>query len=190
MDEDIFAYFDSVVIGGDCDWLQSAVECANAMYHLNGHLYYKIRTAKDRELTRINQAKYRKRHPDKVRLRGLKREDRKRNYPHKFTDKDWKHAVTYFNGCCAVCGRQLKDLFGTHTAAMDHWIPISSPNCPGTVPTNIVPLCHGEMGCNNLKSGKDAETWVLETYGKIKGKKILKRINDYFASLQPIGKAA
>lgn len=97
-----------------------------------------------------------------------------------FSDNDWQRAIDYFHGCCAVCGRQLSDLFGEHTAGMDHWIPISSPGCPGTIPENIVPLCHGIDGCNNHKHAKDPEQWLNERYGKRKAKRILERINAYF----------
>lgn len=96
-----------------------------------------------------------------------------------FTTQQWHYALDYFRGCCAVCGRQLKDLFGTHTVAQDHWIPLSSPNCPGTTVTNIVPLCHGEDGCNNSKKDRDPLEWLVWKYGKSKGMQIFKRVEAY-----------
>ena len=68
---------------------------------------------------------------------------------------------------------------------MDHWIPASdpSPDNPGTVPTNIIPLCHGIDSCNQSKSNKSAATWLTERYGPRKAAVILTRIEGYFASL-------
>lgn len=109
-----------------------------------------------------------------------KRRSIKRGLPTKFTALDWQRAIEYFNGCCAVCGRPLRDLFGSHTESMDHWIPLSSPNCPGTIPENIVPLCHGLGGCNNSKRDKAASVWLTERFGKRGAREVLKRIETYF----------
>lgn len=109
-----------------------------------------------------------------------KRRTALRQLPSTLTARDWEIALVYFNGCCAVCGRQLKDLFGTHTAAADHWIPVASPDCPGTTPTNIVPLCHGEGGCNNLKYATLPAVWLTRKFGKRKANEILARVEAYF----------
>lgn len=99
-----------------------------------------------------------------------------------FTARDWERTLSYFNGCCAVCGRQLDDLFGTHTAAADHWQPIKRGGA--NTPDNIIPLCHskkaGANGCNNSKLDKDPVQWLIERYGKRKAKAILGRIEAYF----------
>jgi hypothetical protein len=100
--------------------------------------------------------------------------------PNAFTQADWKHALAYFNGCCAICGRP-PGLW--HTIAADHWIPLKSPSCPGTIPQNIVPLCHGIEGCNNTKASRDPDKWLIEKFGKRKAAKILKRIAAYFESI-------
>ncbi len=108
------------------------------------------------------------------------RRERKRKLVKDFTPSDWQRALNYFNGCCAVCGRPLADLFGTRTASYDHWIPVVSPDCPGTIPTNIVPLCSGLDGCNQSKGSKIADEWLVEKFGKRKAAQILKRVNAYF----------
>lgn len=97
------------------------------------------------------------------------------------TLEQWEYALNYFHGCCAVCGRQLKDLLGTHTAAQDHWQPLSKGG--DTTALNIVPLCHGLGGCNNKKSNKLPDEWLVAEFGKRKANKILKRIQEYFNSL-------
>lgn len=103
-----------------------------------------------------------------------------------YTMSDWQRALDYFHGCCAVCGRPLRDLFGTHTASKDHWIPLSSPDCPGTIPANIVPLCHGVDGCNNRKNATMPDEWLQRQYGKRKAAAILRRIAEFFEWVESV----
>jgi hypothetical protein len=149
-----------------------------SIYHAE---HYREHREEISEKTRI----HRRLHIDVKRVNNRNRVARKKSLPATFTKRDWQRAVEYFHGRCAVCGRQVNDLFGTHTLSLDHWIPLSSPDCPGTVPTNILPLCHGLNGCNNQKHDKDPRTWVIEKFGKRKGAAILKHIDDYFNSLPP-----
>lgn len=116
------------------------------------------------------------------RIYTSRRAARKLGLPNTFTTADWQRTLGYFNGCCAVCGHPLYDLFGTHTAAADHWIALSDPrpDNPGTVATNIVCLCHGSQGCNNSKKNHPAEKWLIERFGKRRAREILKRIETYF----------
>ena len=91
-------------------------------------------------------------------------------------------AIEYFDNCCAVCGQPF-DMF-IHME-LDHWIPVNSEDCPGTTPTNIVPLCGGSefdshTGCNPSKGDKDAMEWLVWRFGKREAKKIYNRIMDYF----------
>jgi len=120
-----------------------------------------------------------KRRPKRI-IHQQARETRKLGLPSAFTAQDWQRALSHFGGCCAVCGRP-PGLF--HTLAMDHWIPLSSPDCPGTIPGNIVPLCHGEGGCNNSKNNRNAQEWLVWKFGKRKGKDIAVKIQSYFAGL-------
>lgn len=106
---------------------------------------------------------------------------RKASLPSDFTEDDWQFALNYFGGRCAVCGRP-PGLF--HTLAMDHWLPISSPNCPGTVPHNIVPLCHGREGCNNSKHDKHPDEWLRQKYGAKKARAITSKIHAYFSRVR------
>src|SRR5581483_2176482 len=55
---------------------------------------------------------------------------RKRSLPDTFTERDWQRALEYWDYKCAVCGRP-RGLW--HTLAADHWIPLTAPDCPGTV---------------------------------------------------------
>lgn len=99
-----------------------------------------------------------------------------------FTPADWQYALDYFGGCCAACGRQ-PGLW--HTLAADHWIPLASSDCPGTVAWNIVPLCHGNDGCNNQKFSNNPADWLIEKFGPRKGRAILRKIEAFLESRKP-----
>lgn len=114
-------------------------------------------------------------------LYARRRRDRKAGLADDLTLAQWQAAVDHFCGCCAYCGRQ-PDLF--QTLCVEHFIPISSPDCPGTTVSNILPACAGVAGCNNKKHNKEPHSWVIATFGKAKGAKILKRIREYFDSVR------
>lgn len=149
------------------------------------HKQKEDRRRKPQEYKAKNKASYQRNKPlfkFHARMSKLRRRARNLNLPDTLTAAQWERAIEYFNGCCAVCGRQLRDLFSTHTVAADHWIPLTDPrpDNPGTVASNIIPLCHGEDGCNNSKGNKDPLEWLTERYGKRKAKTILARIEAYF----------
>lgn len=138
------------------------------------------------EKYRERREKYRRNNPDVVRAYHSRRRARKLDLLDSFTAADWQYAVNHFGGHCAVCGQQ-PGLW--HTLAADHWIPLASPDCPGTVAWNIVPLCHatkdGAGGCNNSKGSKPPAEWLAGAFGKRKGRAILKRIERYLESRRP-----
>lgn len=144
----------------------------------SGHLatkraYYRI----NRDRIRQEQNDYHAKSPMNHRARRMRRKARKLSLPDTFTMQDWFFALDYFDSRCAVCGR-TQGLW--HKLACDHWIPLAASTCPGTVSTNMIPLCHGEGGCNNLKNARMPEEWLIERYGKRKAKAILERIEEYF----------
>jgi hypothetical protein len=124
-----------------------------------------------------------KNNPDKLRAISLRRRARKRRLPDTFTSEQWLVCLEYFNYCCAVCGAQLRDLFGDVQPHADHWIPLSydGDDNPGTVVENIVCLCNG---CNRSKSAKMPDVWLVEKYGKRKAAEILVRIHAYFEQVK------
>lgn len=128
----------------------------------------------------IYRQQWRTRNNGKVKTQYQRREARKKGLPDQISAADWKRALDHFEHRCAVCGRP-PGLW--HTLAMDHWIPLANPSCPGTIPQNIVPLCHGLGGCNNLKGKQDPQTWLVKQYGVKKAEKIMARIKTYFDSL-------
>lgn len=133
-----------------------------------------------RKLVSEHRLKTGKIDPLKNCLYAERRKARQLGLPDTLTIQQWNHALVYFNHSCAVCGRFI-GLW--HTIAMDHWMPLSDNNCPGTIAKNIVPLCHGLDGCNNKKRNRNPVEWLTDTYGKRKANKILRRIEQYFNSL-------
>jgi len=158
---------------------------AREHYHSNKEAMQKRDRARRKQQT-ANRRKAQRLNPDKYKIISHRYAARKRNLPDTLTKQEWQYALEYFNHCCAVCGRQLKDLFGAHTVAMDHWIPLSYEGVdnPGTVAENMIPLCHGQDGCNNSKGSKMPNDWLFDVYRKAKANRILKRIKDYFDSIK------
>lgn len=146
--------------------------------------------AENLDYARKREAYYNETHREEIRERQRKRyvEDKSRfktyrakrealkaGLPTTLTAEQWQRALDYFNGCCAACGRPPGFW---HTIAADHWFPLSKGG--STTALNIVPLCHSTGGCNNSKRDKNAEEWLIDRFGKRKGRAILKRILDYF----------
>jgi len=159
-------------------------KCVKEYYHRNSdRMLANTVNWKNKNVDKFRsyQREYRKVHPltpEKSRISTDRRVRRLESLDNTFTQNEWLFALEYFHGCCAVCGRQLNDLMGTHTASADHWYPLSKGGA--TTALNIVPLCHGLDGCNNKKHANDPVKWLTKEFGKRKAGKILKRIQDYF----------
>lgn len=126
--------------------------------------------------------RWRKRHPEKVAIGNNNRRARQRNLPDTFTPEQWVACLEYFNYTCAVCGSQLRDLFGNVEPHADHWIPLSyeGDDNPGTVATNMICLCNS---CNLSKGAKLPDVWLKEQFGTRKANKIMKLTQVYFGQL-------
>lgn len=126
--------------------------------------------------------RYKRDNPDKVRLwnkvNRQTRAARKNNLPDLFTEQDWKKCLDFFGGCCAACGNP-PSLFDDLQA--DHFVPLASPDCIGTVPTNVIPLC---LSCNSSKRDKNATEWAIKRFGRRKAKEFIERVEQYFMSIQ------
>jgi 5-methylcytosine-specific restriction endonuclease McrA len=130
---------------------------------------------------RIINRKWRQANPDKIRIKQGRRRTRLIGLPNTFTNDDWARALEYFHGVCAYC-QQPPNLFDVNRVLhVDHFIPLADPSCPGTIPTNMIPAC---QKCNLSKQHQSPIEWLTVTFGKRKAKNILKRIEDYFASLR------
>lgn len=144
---------------------------------------------KDRERknlqSRESMRRWRALHRELHRLREHERRSRVRELPFDFDELKWDMALGYFNHTCAYCGRPA-DLWTV--LAIDHYIPLASVDCTGTIPTNLVPACHskkgtpsGLTGCNQSKKNRVPEIWISEKFGKNKGVTIINRIAAYFS---------
>lgn len=131
----------------------------------------------NRERARKRDRQWRKANPDKIRVQYQRRRSREYAVPCKFSDADWQNCLNHFHGCCAYCGKQ-QDFW--HVMEWEHYVPLSSPDCPGTIATNIVPAC---KSCNSSKRDKLPLDWLTDTFGKHKARQILERIQAYFDGL-------
>lgn len=151
-----------------------------------------------KEQRRAYRLNYYAKNPEGQRLRSLKygqtlkgrlaakkknsaARSRRRNLPCDFSTQDWQSCFNYWHGCCVYCGKQAEGLWGT--VHQEHFIPLNDlAHCPGTVRWNMLPSC---AYCNRSKGDKEPRRWVINTFGKRKGTKILKRIDEYFESVKP-----
>lgn len=132
---------------------------------------------------------------ERQRLQNQLRKARKNNLPAVFSQDDLSFLFQYWNFQCAICEREEGGLF--HLIALDHWIPLANPACPGTVPWNILGLCNirkkvgksvGAPCCNNSKGSKNPTLWLTEfftlRYGPSRGVRLaqrkLREIETYF----------
>jgi hypothetical protein len=71
-----------------------------------------------------------------------------------------------------------------YTLAKEHWIALGDQRNPGTVPWNILPLCHAKSGvkggCNNAKWTKDPVVWLESVLSPESFQRKLAEIMDYF----------
>lgn len=123
--------------------------------------------------------------PRKHAIHESKRRAKIRGLPYEWTNAHWIACLEYWNNKCCVCGRMASD---THFLAQEHWIAVKDnrPDNPGTVPWNMLPMCHSyrgrgaSPGCNNSKWVHDPITWIKSKYPPDEANEILKRITDYF----------
>lgn len=153
----------------DPEFRKKRLEYAKAYYQKNRERlikYSKEYLEKNRARYLFLQRRYKEENPEKsketVRKWNEKNKARKRmiqyryanrlaSLPKQWSESDWAKAVLKFDGKCAYCGHKPDKL---HT---DHFIPISSPECPGTVPWNMVPCC---QLCNNRKRTKHPKDFI------------------------------
>lgn len=127
---------------------------------------------------RFRKCVYNYTHSEKGRTAVLRRRARERSLPHTLTAKQWRECLEYWNNCCAYCGAQ-QDFWST--IAADHFIPLVSSACIGTVVENMIPACRF---CNASKQHKDPATWLTERYGARRARAIIARIEAYFATVR------
>lgn len=150
-------------------------------YHANPQKHsvrYKKYYRDNIEYHRARGKKYRQENPEKIAVQEARRRARLLELPNTLTADEWLDTLVHFQYHCAYCGNQQS--FWDKIQA-DHFIPITADDCPGTVKGNMIPACRH---CNASKNDRDPLEWLTSKYGKRKATAILKKINDYFDSLQ------
>lgn len=139
-----------------------------------------------RGILREKTKQYFTQNPQVLKQQNRRRKSRMRNLPHTFTEAQECQMLAYWDYKCAGCGKHAGIWI---KLVPDHWIAISDPrpDNPGTVATNMIPLCHskpgipaGESCCNESKKNKPAYEWLVQRFGKRKADQIMKRIQAYF----------
>ena|SRR5258708_10117301 len=90
--------------------------------------------------------------------------DRIRELPNTFDKAQRQFSRQYWQCACSVCGKP--------TEGFDHWIPISSLLCPGTIALNMIPMC---IHCNLVKGNRN-EAWLAYEFGA----DYIDRVHSYF----------
>lgn len=106
--------------------------------------------------------------PDVYRAKRMRRRTRKHALPYQWTEQDSIRCREFWDNRCAVCG-------SLDYLQFDHWIPITSPDCPGTVPSNMVLLCRS---CNGSKGNANGIQWLLKKMGET-ATETIRRIEEY-----------
>lgn len=149
-------------------------------YRHRSREYHRLYREANRERIRERDREYYIAHKAQRHVIKHNRKARKHGLPSDFTTEQQRFALDYFHHACAYCGRQFHDLFNERTLAFDHFIPLSSPECPGTTVTNMLPSCHGIDGCNTTKNSIPPHEWLIRRFGKRKSREIIARIEAYF----------
>jgi RNase P subunit RPR2 len=135
------------------------------------------RRGRNKNRSALNKQKckeWRLKNPHKWVLYDARRRARKLGLPDTFTREEEARCLTYWGNRCAISGE-------TTNLHFDHWIPLASPLCPGTIATNMIPLA-GKL--NHSKWANHPEQWVMDVYGETEGRLILQRIYAYFEWVQ------
>lgn len=130
-----------------------------------------------RQEIRSRMVAYSAKRPDERRLCNQRRLARKRGLPSTFDAADWTYALNYFHGVCAYCANPPSFLDRDWILHAEHFIPLSDPNCPGTIKGNMLPAC---QNCNFSKHNKAPHDWLVSRFGKRKAANIERRIHTFF----------
>lgn len=95
---------------------------------------------------------------------------RQRSLPDIFTAADWRRCLEWWGHKCAYCG-------ATDNLSADHFIPLASPDCPGTVVQNMLPAC---KPCNSSKGHSDPIAWLAKRLPNYALHEVLAQIAVYF----------
>jgi 5-methylcytosine-specific restriction endonuclease McrA len=118
-----------------------------------------------------NVKRYNAKHPEKLATQRAIRRARMNKLPHTLTPEQWQRCLGYWESRCAYCSEKP---FKIH---IEHYIPVASSNCPGTVVTNIIPACER---CNTAKRDVLPIAWLSANFPPNEVTAIMERIEAYF----------
>ena len=101
------------------------------------------------------------------RLYVYDRESELKRLPDTFTLAQEQYCLKYWRHKCCLCGSD-------DHLQMDHWLPVTGRNCPGTVVWNMLPMCRA---CNIAKSNRPPRTWIAGRYGAVKLKQVTRYLD-------------
>lgn len=106
----------------------------------------RYRRCRERVLAKV--ARYRQRHPDRVRTRNINQKAKRRNVPGRHTTAEWTAVLSSYHGLCVYC-------YGAATTR-DHVVAIAAggDNTIG----NLAPAC---MTCNASKGDEPLVKWMV-----------------------------
>jgi len=108
------------------------------------------------------------------RLHEHRRDTRRMSLPDTFTFQHWQYCLQYFDNRCAYCREKVERL------DMEHFIPLSHPQCPGTTPENMLPAC---PACNYSKHTTLPLEWINRRFPDTAAE-IIARIETYFEHIR------
>lgn len=164
-----------------CSVCKKIFPCTSKFFHRNKHAKYGLtHTCKKCAIKKAGEwaGKNRVQSRALIRKGAHVRRMKKRELPATLTTEQWNYCLRYWYGCCAYCGAQ-QSLW--NVIEQDHFIAVSSGG--GYTAENIIPACRS---CNSSKNNHDSKTWLIDKFSKRKATKILRRISDYFESLDKL----
>src|ERR1044071_6427711 len=99
-------------------------------------------------------------------IHNHKRRQRFTNLPFDWSIRYWNECLNAFGNRCAYCEKE-------GPFHQDHYVPLSHPECTGTVRGNIVPAC---VNCNLSKGSLHPHIWIDNIETRHKVEKILKEL--------------
>ena len=121
---------------------------------------------------------FRRKNIDKYRVYWSRKKTKRLRLPTNWSRADVRWGLKYFGHSCIVCFAPFSE---NNRPQWDHWIPVTQENCPGTIPTNMVPLCGL---CNRSKRNHDAGKWLLKKLGTSDAARVLVAVNEFFETVR------
>lgn len=118
--------------------------------------YYYARKEYFNSLDEENYREYKQHQLSYSRIAHARRRSRQLELPYNWNVTYWNLCLRYWDYRCCVCGED-------QNLHADHWIPLSDPDCPGTIPENMIVLCRS---CNVQKRNRLPRVWLPMKLGE------------------------